>query len=341
MRTRWVVACATAETVGIAAAAAAARSADSLSPGLGFAVVVAGGLVEGAALGLLQAAVLGPVLGRARQQAWALLTVLVAGVGWAAGSAPATLGGGGNDADRPALGIVLLVAAALGLGLGAVLGSVQAVVLRQRVRHPWRWVPANALGWAVAMTVVFGGATTAGSGWDLPTLVAYGAVTGAVAGTLLGVVTGTWLGALDGPPLRHRLVLAALVARSRPATAGLTALAVTGARSGHTFRFPVMCAPMGGTSLVVLPGHADRKTWWHQIHDEPSVEVLDRGRWVPARAAVLEHGSLGWAVARAAYRDRWRRTPITDEPLVVVELGRDEGPVGGGQRAVGARAASS
>jgi hypothetical protein len=81
--------------------------------------------------------------------------------------------------------------------MGAVLGAGQALVLRGRCRHPWRWVTANALGWAVAMAVIFTGATTAGADWSWPVLLGYGALTGAVAGTGLGVVTGAWLGALE------------------------------------------------------------------------------------------------------------------------------------------------
>jgi hypothetical protein len=62
---RWVRACAVAETVGMAAAAAAARIGQVVADrgngsarGSALAVVVAGGLVEGAALGVLQAKLL-------------------------------------------------------------------------------------------------------------------------------------------------------------------------------------------------------------------------------------------------------------------------------------------
>jgi F420H(2)-dependent quinone reductase len=345
---RWIAACAGAEAIGMAASAAAARTADGLSPGAGFGLVVAGGLVEGTALGLLQASVLAPTLGPARARAWALVTILLAGVGWAAGSAPATLNGpdGAGAADgQPPLVVILLIAAALGLALGALLGAAQAVVLRSRVRHPWRWVPGSALGWAAAMTVVFAGATTAGAGWGLPVLIGYGALTGLVAGTCLGVITGIWLAALDGPPVRHRIVLAFLVTRRAEASRGVTALAVTGTRTGRVFRFPVMCGPLGQSSLVVLPGHPERKSWWHQLETESRVELLDGGDWVAARARVVEHGTVEWSVARAAYVARWRRVSVTDEPLVVVDLVAglrgDEGPPEAGRDAMGAAAVPS
>jgi MFS family permease len=160
---RWVTACAAAEAIGMAAAAGAARASESTSPVTGLGLVVAGGLVEGSALGLLQANALHDLIGRRRT--WVLTTVLVAGLGWTAGSAPAALSGADTDGTPP-LGLVLLGAAGLGLVMGALLGAAQATVLRRRVRHAWRWVTANACGWAVAMPVVFTGATTAGSDWS-------------------------------------------------------------------------------------------------------------------------------------------------------------------------------
>ena len=346
MRLRWLVACATAEAVGMAAAAGAARGADGLEPGAGLALVVAGGLVEGSALGFLQSRALDGLLDRSRRLPWALVTVLVAGLGWAAASAPSALDGG-TDPTPPSWALVLPGAAALGLVMGAVLGAAQAATLRGVVPHPWRWVWASAAGWTVAMPLVFAGATTAGASWAWPPVVGYGALTGALAGAALGLVSGPWLGALEGPPLRDRLVLALLVHRRRPAQEGVTALAVRGARTGHVHRFPVMCAPLGHTSLVVVPGHAEHKTWWRQLEASPDVALLDRGSWRPARARVIERGTLEWSVARSAYVARRRRVRITDGPLVVVDLrparavGGDQGPAGAGPGAVGAGAAAS
>jgi hypothetical protein len=145
------------------ASAGAARATESTGALTGFGLVVMGGLVEGAALGLLQAETLRDLLGRRRD--WVLLTVLLAGLGWAAGSALATLASGASG-PAPALAPILLGAAGLGLLMGSLLGAAQATVLRGRVRHPWRWVVANGCAWALAMPVVFAGATTAGASWS-------------------------------------------------------------------------------------------------------------------------------------------------------------------------------
>ena len=198
MRRQWILACAVAEAVGMTASAAAARTAQATSSGAGLALVVAGGLVEGTALGFLQATVLRELLGRRDQ--WTMVTVLVAGIGWAAGAAPSVLNQD-EGGVAPPLGMVLFAAAGLGLAMGSVLGAAQAALLRHRTRHPGRWVVANACGWAAAMPVVFAAATTAGASWGTPLLLGFAAVTGAVAGAVLGVITGVWLPHLGSPAL--------------------------------------------------------------------------------------------------------------------------------------------
>ena len=184
-----MVACTVAETVGMTAAAAAARAADALDVrSAALAVVVAGGLVEGTALGLAQSGVLAARLPALRRGAFTWATVLVAGLGWAAASAPAVLSGDDSGAAPP-LPLVLLGAAGIGLVMGPVLGGAQALALRGAARAPLRWVLANSLAWPPVMIVIFLGATTPSSSWSVPSVVLLGAVTGAAAGTLLGLVT--------------------------------------------------------------------------------------------------------------------------------------------------------
>jgi hypothetical protein len=202
---RWTILCASAEAIGMAAASSAAKVSQALvgEPGNGresaiaLSLVVAGGLVEGIALGTLQAAGLGRLLPGLNRRRWLLVTAAVAGLGWAAASAPAVLTADSGGAAPP---LLLILGGALGLGaaMGAVLGAAQASVLRGQVRHPWRWVGANMAAWAPAMAVIFAGATAPGADWPGPTVVALGAVTGLLAGTVLGLVSGWFLPTLDG-----------------------------------------------------------------------------------------------------------------------------------------------
>src|SRR3712207_8430308 len=108
----WVLACATAEAVGMTAAAGAAWAADALASHgagtlVGLVVVVSGGLVEGSALGVLQARALG-ALDRSARRRWALATVVVAGVGWAGASTPAVLSEDDGSGVGPPIGLVVL-----------------------------------------------------------------------------------------------------------------------------------------------------------------------------------------------------------------------------------------
>ncbi len=196
----WIAACAAAETIGLATSAAAARAADSLmtrpewwgGAATALAVIVAGGLVEGSALGWFQGTVLRRRLPGLELRHFVVATVLVAGVGWAVASAPAVLSPGGTGAAPP-LSLVLVGAAGIGLLMGPVLGGAQALVLRGRAARPGRWVLANTLAWPPAMVVIYLGATRPDATWSLAVVVALGAVTGAVAGAVMGAVTSGFL----------------------------------------------------------------------------------------------------------------------------------------------------
>jgi hypothetical protein len=194
---RWVAACAAAEAVGMTAAALAARLGTDVAPAAGLALVVAGGLVEGTALGTAQAVLLRRLLPRLRRARYVAATVLVAGLGWAAASAPAVLSSD-EGGTTPRLPLVLLGAAGLGLVMGAGLGAVQSWALRGAAPHPWRWTTANVAAWPGAMAVIFVGATTPGEDWRLDAVLGLALVTGALAGALLGVVTGRFLPAVTG-----------------------------------------------------------------------------------------------------------------------------------------------
>lgn len=318
----WVAACAAAGTVGMAAAAGAAVLADEMTGPAALGVVIAAGLVAGAALGLAQAPVLARVAPTSVRARYLAATLLVAGLGWAGASAPSVLGGGG-DAEQPPLLLVVPGAAAFGLVLGLVLGAAQAVTLRGAVRHPGRWVAANATAWPVAMVLVLLGATVPGAGWPAVSVFAVGALTGAVAGAVLGLVSGLFLPTLSGVSASSRAVLA-LLASSRPSglQRSLLGLGVRGRVSGRQYRFPVQYAVAPG-GLAVVPGRPERKTWWHNIGTSATgVEVLREGVWAPASARLLEAGDPTYTEVLSAYLDRWPDTPASvGQPVVLVRLG--------------------
>ncbi len=326
----WLVACVIAESIGMTASAGAARGATVLSDGgvahaseVGFALVVLGGLVEGTALGVLQSRALGGLLGHRGRVRWLVATVLVAGVGWAAGSAPSALAEDSGTGSEPSVLAVLLGAAALGAGMGVFLGAAQGWALRGHARHPWRWITASVVGWAGAMPVIFLGATTVGADWPWGQVVVAGTVTGAGAGLVLGLLTGPFLRTFDGPPLRHRLMLSILQSRTRRSWwPGLSGLAVTGTRTGRVYRFPVMIAEVDD-GWVVLPGRAEKKMWWRNLAGRPDVEILVNGRWQLGHAELVTRADARHPNLAASYARRWPRVRVNDtSPYVLVRLGQ-------------------
>lgn len=316
------MACVLAETLGMTAAAAAATAGSTLGTAAALSLVVAGGLVEGLALGWLQSRVLKTSAPELRRSRYVLATVLVAGVGWAAAAAPAAMSSGG-DGQQPGILIVVLAAAGLGLVTGSLLGVVQALALRGAVRHPWRWVSANAAAWPPAMVVIFLGATAPSAAWSTWSVLALAAVTGAVAGGLLGVVSGWFLPSLNGAAGLNRVVLALLASHRRPGLQrALIGLEVRGRVSGRWHRLPVQYA-VGPGGLIVVPGDAGRKHWWRNIDPVPTpVHVLREGVWAPASARLLSPGDADYHAVGDCYQERWPRTALpTGQPLVLVTLG--------------------
>jgi hypothetical protein len=281
---------------------------------------VAGGLVEGVALGGLQAAGLRRLLPWLDRRRWLLVTTAVAGLGWAAASAPAALSGT-DDGSVPPLLLVLGGALALGVVMGALLGAVQATGLRGQVRHPWRWIGASAAAWAPAMAVIFLGATAPAADWSGPTVAALGAVTGLGAGTVLGLVSGWFLPTLDGPSAHNRVVLGLLESRLHGAVdASLVALRIRGVVTGRTFELPVQSAAYE-RGVLVVPGRSEGKRWWRNLLEPAPVDVLLCGYWQHGDAVVLRPGDSGYYSAIAAYRQRWPRALLPDDcPVVQVRI---------------------
>jgi len=297
--------------------------------------MVAGGVVEGLAVGWLQFLVLRRWLPQLRARAWVGVTVAVAAGGWLLGSLPATLASLAADGDRggdaaatgPPTWLMPIAGLVVGLLMGAVFGWAQARVLRGHVARPRRWVLANALGWGAALTVIFTGASLPSGPWPWPPLLALGVATGVLAGVAIGSVTGLFLPSLvdEAPPGGTRVNRFVLFGLRSPAhrllSRSLADLRYTGARSGRRYALPVQYARLGDRRLVVWPGHPQAKVWWRSLVDPAPVEVGLAGETTHGQGRVLRPNEPGYADALTAYRSRWPRvTPGPDDPLVVIEL---------------------
>jgi hypothetical protein len=163
------------------------------------AAVLAGTLIEGTVVGTAQWLVLRGPFPAMRWRAWVLATAVGAFIAWASGMLPTTLLSAGSDVGggpapyEPSAAMVYGLAALMGLVAGAILGTPQWLVLRRHVRRAAIWILANALAWVPGMVLAFVAADfifSAGIGMitivlAIATLMAIGAVVGAIHGLAL------------------------------------------------------------------------------------------------------------------------------------------------------------
>ena len=331
MSSRWTVGCAIAEAVGMTAAASAARAGvhwvgtpvTAADSAMLVGLAVAGGLIEAFALGLVTAWALRHSVVTLPRARWTAVTVAVAGLSWAAGSVPAALSTDPDTAGSgmPSLWLVVSGAAAIGLATGALLGAAQSLVLRGHVRHPWRWCTASCLAWPLPMAVIFLGAGIPDAAWPTWQVLALAVPTGLVAGALLGAVLAACVPSLSGTPVTSRVVLRLLRRRAgRAVLPGIVGLAVRGRRSGVRHMFPVATAE-DEAGLVVLVGHARRKTWWRNLMSPTTVGVLRDGSWHEMTARVVVPGDPARAQAAVTYARRHPRASTDRAVLVRIRPG--------------------
>ncbi|HKJ59513.1 MAG TPA: hypothetical protein VKA37_09795 [Halobacteriales archaeon] len=182
--------------VGVALATATRLEADGFGS-----VAVAATLVT---LGTFEGAVVGYAQWRAMQRAfpaigthrWVGATAVGAFVAWTVGMLPSTIGDGGapvGPTNEPSLGVVLLLAAGLGIVAGVLLSGVQWLVLREHAIAAWRWLPANAVAWVVGMPVIFLGVSLVPDGPIGAVAVVVVLATAGVAGLVVGAIHGVAL----------------------------------------------------------------------------------------------------------------------------------------------------
>ena len=146
---RWMGFMALGEGAGFAVAAATgvAVAINEPPPAQTLVMLLVAGAIEGAALGVGQVLALRALpLERALLRRWPLLTSLAAVVAWSIGLLPSTLPG--LDWSNP---VTWVMAGVLGLVLLTTIPAAQLILLRRAVRRPWRWLPANIVGWLVGI----------------------------------------------------------------------------------------------------------------------------------------------------------------------------------------------
>jgi hypothetical protein len=211
---RWVGANSLAELVGLGATFAldililtqVAAIGTALASLVGIVLLAATGAIEGAVVGVLQWSVLRRPFPAIARRAWVTATVIGAVIAWFLGSLPSTLMDMGSQqtdaaAQEPPFLVIMLLAAGMGLVLGAVLATPQYRVLSKAVQGAWIWIPANCLAWALGMPVIFASVDRAYAAYEAGsiagTLLIF-AVALALAGAVVGAVHGVALVKLAG-----------------------------------------------------------------------------------------------------------------------------------------------
>lgn len=207
---RWVAANAISEMLGLGATfAVTALALTRLNSGgaamalAAYGLEVGAGAIEATLVGLAQWWAMRPWFPQISRKAWWLGTLGGALAAYVLGFLPSTIMGlmeesaqaQGQTAamQEPPMGVVLLLAAGMGLVAGAMLSFAQWLVLRKTVRGAGMWIPANMLAWMFGMPLVFWGIDAAQKGQPLyqsillmiGVLLAMGAVVGAVHGWFL------------------------------------------------------------------------------------------------------------------------------------------------------------
>ena len=198
---RWVLANLAAELLGLGAAAGAGvlLASELGQPGdwgatISFAVVmVLFGAFEGVLVGIGQRWAMQSTFDELPWGYWIAATGSGALAAWILGMAPSTwmsLAADVSQAAEVSDAMQLLLAVPLGAVAGLVLAYPQFLVLRRYLKRSWRWLPANALAWALGMPLIFLGAGTVAPGMSTQGIVlrVLGAIAG--AGAVVGAVHG-------------------------------------------------------------------------------------------------------------------------------------------------------
>ncbi|MFH1031977.1 MAG: hypothetical protein V1767_05405 [Chloroflexota bacterium] len=200
----WMAACAAGEFFGIGVAAGIGFLyfkvfGEPQNIGQKFLIIlvaILAGIIEGTVTGSFQWSVLKKRFPGMTVRNWVGLTALGAAIAWILGMIPSTffMPQSASSANiEPPLVLIILLAAILGLVLGALFGVFQWFELKKHTTNANRWIWANTFGWAVGMVIIFLGTSIISVDSKLGLVILIGTVSGLLAGLSVGAITGLFL----------------------------------------------------------------------------------------------------------------------------------------------------
>ncbi len=211
--TRWILANSLGELLGLGStfvAGVVLFGGLAESPGiaailLSAAAMTATGALEGFIVGAAQWSVLRDAFPGIGRRSWIVATIVGAVVAWFFGSTTMAFAGLSQSSasaapEEPPQGIILLMAAGMGLVAGLILSAAQWRVLRRLARKAGWWLPANAMAWFAGMPLIFGGVDLAQRAVSpVGAILVMGAAI-AFAGAMVGAIHGVALVRLASAP---------------------------------------------------------------------------------------------------------------------------------------------
>ena len=81
-------------------------------------------------------------------------------------------------------------------------------------------------------------------------------------------------------------------------SASVLLITYRGRKSRRKFTLPVQYV-QDGNNIYILPGYAERKTWWRNLKDGVDVQVMLKGQTKLGRGILLEHEVDGAEILKA------------------------------------------
>lgn len=160
------------------------------------AIMILAGIIEGSITGYFQWSILKRDFLKMKARNWLGFTALGAAVGWFLGMLTPVFFASENSSSTAiefSPQWITLMAALMGIFLGALFGFCQWFELKKYILKASKWILANSLGWAAGLVIIFLGASLPSASTGLSVIILLGTISGLLAGLSVGAITGLFL----------------------------------------------------------------------------------------------------------------------------------------------------